>query len=212
MLSQRLAAETITTPDPSITGLLLTIAKRYPQIFFKPLFLCAASNKELIIANYLRILITLSAYLPNILTSNAEMMSVALMGNLSNTRSGDETSNPAWEQARLGHCVVMVELMSRLRTLRKSTVSLLALPLRRSKLSNFIGCCAGRACCIRHFTGISVSYPARGEGTLQKSTKIQTPVVKSRQQERSVLIPFSQRALYCMLFHEMRLITRSLKP
>jgi hypothetical protein len=25
-------------------------------------------------------------------------------------------------------------------------------------------------------------------------------------------VPFSQRALYCMLFQEMRLITRSLKP
>jgi len=129
-LPQRLAAEPITTPDPSITELLLSTAKRYPQIFFRPLFSCAASNKELIIANYLRILITLSTYLPNILTSNAEMMSVALMGNLSNTGSIDETSDPTWEQARLGHCVVMVELISRLRTLRESAVGLFGLPWR----------------------------------------------------------------------------------
>lgn len=125
VLSQRLAAESITTPDPFITELLLLVAKRYPQIFFKPLFLCAASNKELIIANYLRILVTLSTYMPNILTSNAEMISVALMGNLSNTGNGNETSNPTWGQARLGHCVIVVELISRLRTLRKSVVSLL---------------------------------------------------------------------------------------
>jgi len=135
-LSQRLAAEPTTTPDPSITELLLSIAKRYPQVFFKPLFLCAASNKELTITNYLRILITLSAYLPNILTSNAEMMSVALMGNLSNTGNVDETVDPTWEQARLGHCVILVELISRMRTLRKSAVCPLVLLSRGGKLSN----------------------------------------------------------------------------
>jgi len=135
-LSQRLAAEPIATPDPSITELLLSVAKRYPQVFFKPLFLCAASNKELTIANYLRILITLSTYLPNILTSNPEMMSVALMGNLSNTGSVDETIDPPWEQARLGHCVILLELISRMRTLRKSAVCLLGLPFRTNRLSN----------------------------------------------------------------------------
>ena len=138
--SQRLAAESITTPDPSIAELLLLIAKRYPQIFFKPLFLCATSNKELTIANYLRILFTLSTYVPNILTSNAEMMSVALMGNLSNSGSTDETSNPTWEQARLGHCVIVVELISRLRALRKkSAVGLLDLPLKGRELSDLTG-------------------------------------------------------------------------
>lgn len=187
-------------------------AKRYPQVFFKPLFLCAASNKEIIIANYLRILIILSTHLPNVLTSNAEMMSVALMGNLSNTNSTDETGNPTWEQARLGHCVVMVELINRLRTVRKSTVGLLVLPPKRSKLSNFTGRCAGRACCIRYLAGISISYPVGGEGTLQIACQSTTPAAEFCQQEKSTLVPFSQRALYCMLFHEMRLITRSLKP
>lgn len=137
--SQRLAAESLTIPDPSITELLLLIAKRYPQVFFKPLFLCAASNKELIIANYLRILVTLSTYLPNILTSNAEMMSVALLGNLPNTGSTDEKSEPTWEQARLGHSVVMVELINRLRALRKSTVSPFGALIERSNSSDLIG-------------------------------------------------------------------------
>lgn len=120
--SQRLAAEAIAIPDPSVIELLLLIAKRYPQVFFKPLFLCAASNKELIIANYLRILITLSTYLPNILTSNAEMISVALLGSLPNAGNTDEKREPVRERARLGHCVVVVELISRLRSLRKSAV------------------------------------------------------------------------------------------
>jgi len=171
MLPQRLATESVTTPDPSITELLFSTAKRYPQIFFRPLFSCAASNKELIIANYLRILITLSTYLPNILTSNAEMMSVALMGNLSSTGSIDETSNPTWEQARLGHCVVMVELISRLRTLRKSTVGLFYLPLEESNLSDLTGCRARRSCCVRHLAGISVSRPVRGKGIFKKVTE-----------------------------------------
>jgi hypothetical protein len=130
--SQRFAVESITIPDPSVAELLLSIAKRYPQVFFRPLFSCAASNREVIIANYLRILVTLSTYLPNILTSNAEMMSVALMGNLSNTGSTDEAKNPTWEQARLGHCVVVVELISRLKTLRKSTVSFFDMLANRS--------------------------------------------------------------------------------
>jgi len=150
---------------------LLLIARRYPQIFFKPLFSCAASNKELIIANYLRILITLSTYVPNILTSNAEMMSVALMGNLPNTGSADETSNPTWDQARLGHCVVMVELISRLRTLRKGAVSLFSLPLRESKLSHLTGCRARGACCIRYLAGISVGYLVGREGMLKRVLK-----------------------------------------
>lgn len=165
---QRLASETIATPDPSITELLLSTAKRYPQVFFKPLFSCAASNKELTIANYLRILITLSTYLPNILTSNAEMMSVALMGNLSNTGSVDETGNPTWEQARLGHCVVMVELISRLRALRKGAVGLFGLLTPRSDLTGLAECCIGRSNCVRHFTGLTIGYPAGSEGTFRK--------------------------------------------
>ena len=134
--SQRLAADLIVTPDSPITELLLLIAKRYPQVFFKPLFLCAASNKELIIANYLRTLITLSTYLPNILTSNAEMMSVALLGNLPNIGSAEKKDQPTWEQARLGHCVVVVELISRLRALRKNVVGLLYLIIGGSNSSD----------------------------------------------------------------------------
>lgn len=170
-LSQRLSAESTTIPDPSITELLLLIAKRYPQVFFKPLFSCAASNKELAIANYLRILITLSAYLPNILTSNAEMMSVALMGNLTNGGSNDEASDPTWEQARLGHCVIVVELISRMRTLRKSPVGLLGLLLRRSKLSNFTGCRARGSRRIRYLTGIPIGRSLGGKGASRHSRR-----------------------------------------
>lgn len=177
---QRLTTEPITGPDSSTTELLLLIAKRYPQVFFKPLFSCAASNKEVIIANYLRILITLSTYLPTLLTSNAEMMSVVLMGNLSNTRSTDETSSPAWEQARLGHCVVVVELISRLRTLRKNSVGPFGPFIEGSGLSNLIGCRVGRSCCIRHLARISIGYSAGSEGmSPQDGWRVVIPVAKS---------------------------------
>lgn len=164
--SQRLATEPITIPDPSIIEVLLLIAKKYPQVFFKPLFLCAASNKELIIANHLRTLITLSAYLPNILTSNAEMISVVLLGNLSNTGSTDEKNKPTWEQTRIGHCVVVVELISRLRTLRKSGVSLLGILIKRSSSRHVAEYHVRRSCCIHCFTRISISYPFGSEGRL----------------------------------------------
>ena len=45
-----------------------------------------------------------------------------------------------------------------------------------------------------------------------KSIAGYVPLSLSFRQERAALVPFSQRALYCMLFQEMRLITRSLKP
>lgn len=167
MPSQRLAAESITIPDPSTTELLLLIAKRYPQVFFKPLFLCAASNKEVIIANYLRILITLSTYLPNILTSNAEMMSVVLLGNLSNTGSTDEKHEPTWGRARIGHCVVVVELISRLRALRKNAVRLFSPPVERSNSSDRIGYLVRKSRCIRHFIRISIGHPVGSEGRSQ---------------------------------------------
>ena len=87
-------------------------------------------------------------------------MSVALMGNLPNTASTDETTSPTWEQARLGHCVIMVELINRLKALRKGAVSSLVLPSNKSGLSKFTGCCIGRAYRIRDLAGISASYPA----------------------------------------------------
>jgi hypothetical protein len=43
-------------------------------------------------------------------------------------------------------------------------------------------------------------------------TKVSMPIAQPRRQEKSTLVLFSQRGLYCMLFYEMRLITRSLKP
>lgn len=58
----------------------------------------------------------------------------------------------------------MVELISRLKTLRKGAVGLLGLLLRGNKLSNFTGYCAGGTHCLRYLTGISVSYSVGGEG------------------------------------------------
>ena len=62
----------------------------------------------------------------------------------------------------------MMELISRLRTLRKSAVGILGLPLKKGRLSNFTGCYVGRACSIRYLTGISIGYSIGGEGTLRE--------------------------------------------
>ena len=105
-------------------------------------------------------------------------MSVALMGNLSNAGSTDETGNPTWEQARLGHCVVVVELISRLRTLRKNVVGLFDPPVENCNLSDFTGCRVRRSRCVYHGTRITVSCSVGGEGMSQRGYTIYIPVAE----------------------------------
>jgi hypothetical protein len=87
----------------------------YPQIFYKPLFGCAASSKELTVQNYLAILSIISRFLPGFWTRDAEMVSVALMSDGTNKSS---ESKPTWGKARLGQSALLVELIDQAHLLR----------------------------------------------------------------------------------------------
>jgi hypothetical protein len=93
----------------------------YPQIFYKPLFACAASSKELTVQNCLAVLTIISRFLPNFLTRDAEMLSVALMSE--GTTNKPSGAKPTWGKARLGQSALLVELISRVQALRITEVS-----------------------------------------------------------------------------------------
>jgi hypothetical protein len=98
--------------------LIGSISQLYPQIFYKPLFQCAASTKEFAVINYLCIITTLASYLPDFWTRDAEMVAVALMSNGPTSKHTSQTSLE-WTQVRLGQLVLFVEVIHQIQTLRR---------------------------------------------------------------------------------------------
>lgn len=105
-------AEPPEVPCPALSSFLSSVAQTHPKAFFKPLFTCAASSKDLTIANQLCILNLLARYIPEFWIKDAEMVSVALMSEPAPNKSG---SAP---KPRLGQMVLLIELIDHLRTIR----------------------------------------------------------------------------------------------
>jgi hypothetical protein len=93
----------------------------YPQIFYKPLFACAASTKEFAVVNFLAIIASISKFQTDFWFRSAEMISVALMsdGGSSGKGKGVDRGQPQWGTARLGQSVLLVELISRIQNVRR---------------------------------------------------------------------------------------------
>jgi hypothetical protein len=108
-LFSRLAKDPPPTVPPSLRTLLRTLSVRYPQIFYKPLFACAASDKEEVIKEHLVTLHVVSALVGPILFyfRDAEMITVALMADV-----GKGNHDPNWAAARLGQAALLLELIS----------------------------------------------------------------------------------------------------
>jgi hypothetical protein len=106
-----------------LTILLNTISKTYPQLFFKPLFSLAASSKEINAANHLWALSMISRYVPDLWTRDSEMMSVALVGAVSRGRGKEDEEKEDVQKekgvAKLGQGVLLMELISKAREVRK---------------------------------------------------------------------------------------------
>lgn len=104
-----------------LTKLLTSFGVIYPQIFYKPLFICAASTKEETVARQLAILVSLAHYMPEFWTTDAEMLSVALMSDPGAAGKGKEkeSQSPLWGKARLGQTAVLLELIGNLRSRRE---------------------------------------------------------------------------------------------
>ncbi|KAG6812874.1 hypothetical protein H0H92_015802 [Tricholoma furcatifolium] len=110
LLYDRLVESPPSFPYIPLTNLLDTIARLYPQVFYKPLFSCAASSKEFTVVNHLCIIVIVSKFLPDFWIRDAEMVSVALMSD--GGRKAPETDRKSWIKPRLGQAVVLLELIA----------------------------------------------------------------------------------------------------
>ncbi|EGO03702.1 hypothetical protein SERLA73DRAFT_101950 [Serpula lacrymans var. lacrymans S7.3] len=109
-LHDRLVIDPPPYPCLPLSRILGDIAQVYPQLFFKPLFACAASTKELAIVNQLLILTALSRFSPDFWIRDPEMICVALISGV----GGDGTGNGelSWGKVRLGQMVILTELIA----------------------------------------------------------------------------------------------------
>ncbi|GLB42281.1 putative ion transmembrane transport [Lyophyllum shimeji] len=169
-------------PCVPLTNLLDTIARLHPQVFYKPLFLCAATSKEFTVVNHLCVIVIVSKFLPDYWIRDAEMMSVALMSDGGRRVDASDSANGTWMKARLGQAVVMLELIGCLQAARHLKQS-------ASNADALVGETAKFAAALE--LRLAILLEAR---------------------ERTASTPPSQRLLFCILFREMRLLTRSLKP
>ncbi|KAI5116269.1 hypothetical protein M0805_007718 [Coniferiporia weirii] len=187
---ERMISDPPPYPCERLTRLLGSFATVCPQIFYKPLFLCAASTKEEIVAHQLAILVMLERYMPSFWITDAEMVSVALMSNPAG-RGGigrdkeKEEQLPAWAKPRLGQTIVLLELMGKLRTLRTDHAAKQDAGLTSS---------------------LSIAKVVKFASTLEARL-----VILIDAKEQTMLLPLSQRILFSSLFLEIRLLSRTLK-
>lgn len=101
---------------------------KYPQVFYKPLFSLAAASKEVTAGNNLAVITLLSRFLDDFWTRDSEMMAVALFGGGAAAPNTPAMNGGliAWGTARLGQCVILVELISCLRDLRTTSATVSA--------------------------------------------------------------------------------------
>ncbi|KAI0355950.1 hypothetical protein OH77DRAFT_1402071 [Trametes cingulata] len=119
-LTERLVADPPELPCAPLSDFLESVALTCPKAFFKPVFTCAASMKDLTIANQLCALHAVARVYPALWTHDPEMISVALMTDpsaraTSSTQAGKQTKG----KARYGQLVLTVELIQHLRHVRQ---------------------------------------------------------------------------------------------
>ncbi|TFK26094.1 hypothetical protein FA15DRAFT_589155 [Coprinopsis marcescibilis] len=181
LLNDRILNDPPPYPNIELGNLLNSLSRQYPPIFFKPLFLCAASNKELTVVNHLCTLVVYSKFVEDLWFRDAEMMSIALLSDIgaSNEVSELYSEGVLWGVARLGQTMLMVEFIGRLQALRQR----------------------------KETSAVSTDITYRFIVSLESRLSI---LIEAK--EEKAQIPPSQRALLCMMFRELRLISKSLKP
>ncbi|KAH9478690.1 Protein unc-80-like protein [Psilocybe cubensis] len=100
-------------PFPPLSAFLTQLSKTLPPVFFRPLFACATSDKEVVVINHLCTVQVHSRYIADYWVRDVEMLCMALLGNA----SGGETPGSR-EVARLGQLVLLVELIGRMQKIR----------------------------------------------------------------------------------------------
>ncbi|KAF8830399.1 hypothetical protein HHX47_DHR2000635 [Lentinula edodes] len=188
-LNERLVDEPPPYPCLPLSSLLDSLSQSYPQIFYKPLFQCAASTREHVVVKHLCTLTALARFMPDFWIRDAEMVSIAIMGDMgmkspgSGATQGIPGAVEHWGTARLGQSVLIVELIAQLQNMRRVR-------------ENSTNSASDTAFIVMAKFALSLEQ--------RLSILIET-------KEHTSLIPLSQRLLFCMLFREIRLLTRSLK-
>ncbi|KAG8777776.1 hypothetical protein FRC15_011121 [Serendipita sp. 397] len=182
-------------PSTDVTDLLRALSQSYPRHFFGPLFACARSNNVSTITTHLQTITAIARYLPTFWIADSEMMCIALMSEAGVVGIGGGVANagakgkgkvgepPKWGTARLGQCVLFLELIGMIRELgdgKRDT----------SKESTA-------------FISQAVSFFTALEARIAVLLNVK---------ELTTLSPFSMRLLISTLILEIRLFTRSLKP
>ncbi|KDQ15355.1 hypothetical protein BOTBODRAFT_131132 [Botryobasidium botryosum FD-172 SS1] len=177
-------------PTPELTTFLTLVSQRYPQQFYKPMFTCAASNKEKTIVDQLRILDALALYIPAFWVTNAEMMAVALMSDAGSGKNKEKAEGgdvSIWSSARIGQCVILLELIGNVRRLVEQKATAATQPASEASQATI---------------AMTAGFMASLESRL---------AILVDAKERTSLLPLSYRLLLTILFTEMRLYTRSSK-
>ncbi|TFY56273.1 hypothetical protein EVJ58_g7743, partial [Rhodofomes roseus] len=180
-------------PCKPLTDFLDVISHAYPRLLYKPIFTCAASAKDLTIGTQLCVLTCLTKFLTDFWFHDADMVSVALMSDPAGAKS-PPVQGAKWGRARTGQSVLLVELITALRAARHSQ------DLRTVR---------------DHFSPLGDAFMWRAQ--VSTATRFVTAVEARlgaliQAKEQNTRIPVSQRILFCALFREIRLLTRSLKP
>ncbi|KZO98241.1 hypothetical protein CALVIDRAFT_37847 [Calocera viscosa TUFC12733] len=171
-------------PNASIEALLASLSEKYPQHFYKPLFACAGSMKDDIIAVQLATLTAVARCTPQFWVSNSEMIAVAILGDVGSglgKGKSKEGSGLKWGRTRHGQCVVTLELVYELRRICGDIPGVRGEDRIRANVIRFAAELENR---------IAILIDAK---------------------EGAVLLPFSQRILLATVLLHLRRMTRSLK-
>ncbi|KAJ3513514.1 hypothetical protein NLJ89_g2905 [Agrocybe chaxingu] len=115
-LNDQLVQDPPPYPFPELTMLFSSLSRLLPPIFFKPMFACAASDKEVIVVNHLCTLQVHAKYVKDYWIRDVEMMCVALLGEAGSAPSGNMEGQ--WGNVRLGQLVLLVELIGKVQDVR----------------------------------------------------------------------------------------------
>ncbi|KAF9558076.1 hypothetical protein CPC08DRAFT_25218 [Agrocybe pediades] len=126
ILNDQLVEDPPPNPCSGLSKFLVSLSKSQPPVFFKPLFACAASDKEVIVVNHLCTLQVHSNYVGDYWFRDVDMMCMALLGDATPSTASSNAS--AFGVARLGQLVLLVELTGQIQEVRRKKESLLGMP------------------------------------------------------------------------------------
>ncbi|KAH8084333.1 hypothetical protein BXZ70DRAFT_1046150, partial [Cristinia sonorae] len=123
LIYERLVYNPPATPLPNLSTFLATIAQAFPKVFYKPMFLCAATVKESTVINQLLVLNAVSTYVLDLWIRDPDMIATALTSDSSaanQSRVSTAGEIPRWGKARVGQSALILEVIRQLSSIRNS--------------------------------------------------------------------------------------------